>query len=70
MRGKITFWNDDRGVGVIASGRRDLAFHITSLESGVSPSRGDVADFQINIDPRTGKEHAVEVRVLEKSADA
>ena len=65
MRGEIKFWDDKRGFGFIKipAEQRDVFVHITAVENG-PPFMGDMVEFEIGNNKRTGKQEAHSVRLV------
>jgi cold shock protein len=65
MRGDIKFWDDKRGFGFIkiAGEQKDLFCHVTAVENG-PPFMGDMVEFEIGSNKRTGKQEAHNVRLV------
>lgn len=67
MIGSVKKWVSERGFGFIApeAGGADVFVHVTALGSLDQLSVGDRVSFDEEIDPRSGKTRAVNVRVVE-----
>lgn len=63
MRGKIIYWNEEKGYGFIDAGEtKDYFFHISSVETGEdSVKLGSLADFEIQ--KSNGKSQATTIRI-------
>ena len=65
LRGKIKFFNAERGWGFIT--RRpggDLFVHISSVEGGETPQIDDECEFEIGTDERSGRPQARNVKLI------
>ncbi len=65
MRGEIKFWDDKRGFGFIkiAGEQKDVFIHITAVQNG-PPFTGDMVEFEMGNDKRSGKQQAANVRIV------
>lgn len=63
-RGKIKFWNEDRGFGFIINddGSGDVFAHIKAFAPGVVPERDLTVAFDMVQDRRSGRMRADNVR--------
>jgi cold shock protein len=66
MRGTIKMFNGDRGFGFIkpADGGIDVFFHVLSIAEGDDPSVGQMVDFEVGVDPKSGRSRAISVMVV------
>jgi cold shock protein len=65
MRGEIKFFDDKRGFGFIkiAGEQKDLFVHISAIENG-PPFTGDMVEFDMGNNKRTGKQEAHNVKLV------
>jgi CspA family cold shock protein len=61
--GKIKMFNEDKGFGFIQpdDGGVDVFFHVSALRDGDEITKGKVVNFEIGVDPKSGKTKAVSV---------
>ena len=68
LKGKVKFWNDDRGFGFIKrdDGQEDAFVHVSQLrETGIDYlTTGQPVEFALARSPRNDKPCATNVRVL------
>lgn len=65
MRGVVKMFKSERGYGFIERDQQsDLFFHVKSIVSPTLPQPGELVEFDIGRDERSGKDHAVGVRVV------
>ncbi len=73
MKGKIVRLVRDRGFGFIrAENGQEIFFHATGLQQGnfESLQEGESVEFDVEPDPRSNRERAVNVRVTSGEAAA
>ena len=61
--GKIKMFNEDKGFGFIQpdDGGVDVFFHVSALRDGDEITKGNAVNFEIGVDPKSGKTKAVSV---------
>jgi CspA family cold shock protein len=61
--GKIKMFNEDKGFGFIKpdDGGVDVFFHVSALRDGDEITQGKVVNFEVGVDPKSGKTKAVSV---------
>jgi CspA family cold shock protein len=61
--GKIKMFNDDKGYGFIQPDDRtaDVFFHVSALRDGDEIIKGAAVNFEVGVDPKSGKTKAVSV---------
>lgn len=61
--GKIKMFNDEKGFGFIQpdDGGVDVFFHVSALRDGDEITKGNAVNFEIGVDPKSGKTKAVSV---------
>ena len=61
--GKIKMFNEDKGYGFIQpdDGGGDVFFHVSALRDGDKITKGNAVNFEVGIDPKSGKTKAVSV---------
>jgi CspA family cold shock protein len=61
--GKIKMFNEDKGFGFIQpdDGGGDVFFHVSALRDGDEITKGKTVNFEIGVDPKSGKTKAVSV---------
>jgi cold shock protein len=61
--GKIKMFNQDKGYGFIQpdDGGGDVFFHVSALRGGAEITKGNAVNFEIGVDPKSGKTKAVSV---------
>jgi len=67
LLGKITKWDEDRGIGFIGrdDGKPDVFVRVSAFTNGgASLARGTRVSFDIIEDARTGKTRAANVKVI------
>jgi CspA family cold shock protein len=64
--GKIKMFNEDKGFGFIKpeDGGVDVFFHVSALREGDEITLGKVVNFEMGIDPKSGKPKAVSVDLI------
>ena len=61
--GKIKMFNEEKGFGFIKpdDGGVDVFFHVSALRDGDKITKGNAVNFEIGVDPKSGKTRAVSV---------
>jgi CspA family cold shock protein len=64
--GKIKMFNEDKGFGFIKpeDGGVDVFFHVSALREGDEITLGKVVNFEMGVDPKSGKTKAVSVDLI------
>jgi CspA family cold shock protein len=67
LQGKVKFYNEERGFGFLArdDGGEDVFVHVREVADGQELEKGNVVQFDIGEDGRSGRTRAVNVRVVE-----
>jgi len=65
-QGKIKLFNEDKGYGFIRpdDGGNDVFFHVSALREGDDVTVGKVVNFEMGVDPKSGKSKAVGVDLV------
>jgi CspA family cold shock protein len=61
--GKVKMFNDEKGFGFIQpdDGTGDVFFHVSALREGDEIIKGKAVNFELGVDPKSGKTKAVSV---------
>jgi CspA family cold shock protein len=61
--GKVKLFNDEKGFGFIQpdDGTGDVFFHVSALREGDEIIKGKAVNFELGVDPKSGKTKAVSV---------
>jgi len=64
--GKIKMFNEDKGYVFIQpdDGGVDVFFHVSALRDGDEITKGNAVNFEIGVDPKSGKTKAVSVDLV------
>jgi CspA family cold shock protein len=64
--GTIKMFNEDKGFGFIKpeDGGVDVFFHVSALREGDEITLGKVVNFEMGVDPKSGKTKAVSVDLI------
>ena len=64
--GTVKFFNDSKGFGFITpdGGGADVFVHVSGLNGADSLLEGDKVTYETKMDPKRGKQNAVDVKVL------
>jgi CspA family cold shock protein len=64
--GTIKMFNEDKGFGFIKpeDGSVDVFFHVSALREGDEITLGKVVNFEMGVDPKSGKTKAVSVDLI------
>jgi CspA family cold shock protein len=70
MFGSVRRYYGDRGFGFLEpdGGGEDVFFHVKAFISKVEPAVGDRVEYELGNDPRSGRERAINLRMLPQAA--